>query len=304
MRFRFQLKVKNELSLPSYKGSTLRGGFGIAFRRINCVNRKVDNCHACTLKNKCVYAYVFETSPHENSQKLKNLREIPRPFVIEPPQETKRFYHQGELLEFNLVLIGKAIDYLPYFIYTFRELGQKGIGKGRGKYELYRVYDSSSKSIYDCESDTIRNISSKGIFEKMDSFEHNGSLSLSFITPTRIKFEKDLVVKPEFHILLRSLLHRLSALSYFHCGMELKVDYEELIYEASRVKTKDSNLKWVDWERYSSRQDSRMKLGGFVGDITYNGEIKSFLPLLLLGQATHIGKSTTFGLGKYEIVRK
>jgi hypothetical protein len=32
----FRLIAKEPLVLPAYKGSTLRGGFGYAFRRINC----------------------------------------------------------------------------------------------------------------------------------------------------------------------------------------------------------------------------------------------------------------------------
>ncbi|MCL0107358.1 hypothetical protein M1N63_02925 [Thermodesulfovibrionales bacterium] len=83
------------------------------------MNRKAGHCYTCTLSEKCAYAYIFETSPAKSSEKLKNLREIPRPFVIEPPPETKMVYNQGETLQFNLILIGKAIDYLPYFIFTF-----------------------------------------------------------------------------------------------------------------------------------------------------------------------------------------
>ncbi len=46
-----------------------------------------------------------------------------------------------------------------------------------------------------------------------------------------------------------------------------------------------------------------MKLGGFVGEITYKREnLKEFLPYILLGSFTHVGKGATFGLGKYEIV--
>lgn len=58
---------------------------------------------------------------------------------MEPPLETKTHYHPGEILTFHLVLMGKAINYLPYFIVVFRELGQMGMGKGRKKYHLDEV---------------------------------------------------------------------------------------------------------------------------------------------------------------------
>lgn len=127
-------------------------------------------------------------------------------------------------------------------------------------------------------------------------------ISLRFITPTRIKFRDDLITRPEFHVLVRSLLHRISALSYFHCGVELKLDYHSLVSRAEEIAIKRANLKWVDWERYSSRQNTKMKLGGFVGKITYNGDIEPFLSLFLTGEYVHIGKNCTFGLGKYEIL--
>ncbi|MCL0083419.1 CRISPR system precrRNA processing endoribonuclease RAMP protein Cas6 [Thermodesulfovibrionales bacterium] len=268
------------------------------------MNRKVNSCYTCTLNGKCAYAHIFETSPPKTSERLRNLKEIPRPFVIEPPTETKKVYNEDEILKFNLILIGKAINYLPYFIFTFKELGKKGIGRDRGKYELQEVDNFSGEKVYDGQDDTIKNIESDIVLRKnLDDYTDNGYLSLFFLTPTRIKFRKDLVVEPEFHVILRSLLHRISALSYFHCARELEVDYKELILKAEKIKTKDSHLKWIDWERYSSRQDTRMKLGGFVGKITYVGNFKQFLPLLLVGQYTHIGKNCTFGLGKYEIVR-
>lgn len=47
-----------------------------------------------------------------------------------------------------------------------------------------------------------------------------------------------------------------------------------------------------------------MKFGGLVGEITYQGDFKRYLPLLRLGEHIHVGKATTFGLGKYRIINK
>lgn len=304
-KYQFLLKAKEDLILPSYKGSTLRGGFGITFRKICCVNKKQDSCSGCFLKEKCAYAYIFETVPHKTSQKLRNLKEVPRPFVIEPSLGPKINYHKDELLEFNLILIGRAMEYLPYFIFMFKELGKIGLGKGRGKFQLSEVYNFKKEKIYDSEDDILRNFDSKIDFDDITNcYSISDCLSLNFLTPTRIKIRNDLVVRPEFHILLRGLLHRLSALSYFHCQKELELDYKLLIFQAEKIKIRQSNLRWIDWERYSSRQNTRMKLGGFVGEITYEGNVGPFLPLVLLGQYTHIGKNCTFGLGKYEIFKE
>ncbi|MCM8779198.1 MAG: CRISPR system precrRNA processing endoribonuclease RAMP protein Cas6 [Candidatus Omnitrophica bacterium] len=303
-RYRFILQAEETIKLPPYKGACLRGGFGITFRKICCVNKRLKDCGFCILKEKCAYTYIFETSPPPQAQKLKKLAEIPRPFVIEPPEEKKNIYNKEEEIELNLILIGKAREYLPYFVLTFRELGKIGLGKERGKFFLSKIYDADGEKIYEAGSDCLKNYASS---EKNGINVENyfsDYLILNFSTPTRIKFQRDLVTRPEFHILIRALLHRLSALAYFHCGFTLELDYNLLISQAEKIKIKKSNLNWFDWERYSTRQNTKMKLGGFVGQITYEGDFKPFLPLVALGQFTHVGKNCTFGLGKYRIVKE
>ena len=56
-----------------------------------------------------------------------------------------------------------------------------------------------------------------------------------------------------------------------------------------------------DWERYLARQDTRMKMGGFVGRVEYQGNLREFFPLLKLGEVVHVGKGTGFGLGRYKV---
>jgi len=46
-----------------------------------------------------------------------------------------------------------------------------------------------------------------------------------------------------------------------------------------------------------------MKLGGLIGDIVYYGPITPFKPLLEAGELLHVGKGTSFGLGKYIITK-
>jgi hypothetical protein len=112
--FRFHLKPKGTLQMPaSNKGNVIRGGFGGTFRRIvchqNCVTPEI-----CDLRFVCPYTAVFNPFVPEGSEKISKNRDIPRPFVIKPPLETKGTYLPGERLSFDMVGVGKAKEYLPF----------------------------------------------------------------------------------------------------------------------------------------------------------------------------------------------
>jgi CRISPR-associated endoribonuclease Cas6 len=215
---------------------------------------------------------------------------IPHPFVIEPPLETDRTYEPGEEISFGLILIGKVIDYLPYFVYTFEEMGKIGIGKKRGKYRLLNAETEDNSLVYSCEDRTIQPQSG------------DTPLTISFLTPTRISYGRDLAVNPDFHILVRSLLRRVNLLNYFHGEKrEAGWNHREIIAKAEAVNIEKNNTRWWDWERYSARQGVRMKMGGLVGEVKYEGNIEPFISLLQAGVIFHVGKGTSFGLGKYEI---
>jgi hypothetical protein len=94
-RFRFNLSPLEEIHLPLYKGSTLRGGFGHAFKRVVCI-QKGKECNGCMVKSTCVYSYVFETSPPEETEILRLYKNVPHPFVIEPPLTSQRLFKKGE----------------------------------------------------------------------------------------------------------------------------------------------------------------------------------------------------------------
>jgi len=301
--FNFHLHPVEEIILPNFKGSTLRGGFGNAFKRVVCALKKSE-CHDCLLKEKCIYAYVFETIPPPDTKYMRKYPSAPHPFIIEPPLEDKTVYDSNEDMVFRLILIGRAIDYLPYFIYTFDELGKIGIGRQRGKYKLKEVW-SENERIYD-SGGSIKKVTEQSSitisFDYDQTDDPDEEILIRFITPTRIVFNGHLTVDLEFHILIRNLLRRIALLSYFHCsGDPGCIDFKRIISEASKVRMVERNLVWHDLERYSFRKKMRMKLGGFVGSIRFAGNIRPFMPLLKAGEILHVGRATAFGLGKYEI---
>jgi len=312
-KYNLTISPDEELILPPYKGSTLRGGFGSVFRRISCIERNSKSCKKCLLREKCAYSYIFNTSPPFDSPLLKNLEDIPRPFIIEPPLDTRRIVNKNEILIFNLILIGRAIEFLPYFIVAFRDLGETGIGRYRKKFRLKEITTDSCSNqekglVYSDEDDTVRNIEER--FSWLNLVEESPltakgqkreKIVLYFLTPTRLKHDGKFMMIPEFHIVIRSLLRRISNLGYFHCGVNLNLNFKELIEKSKKIKIDKINTRWIDWERYSSSQRMKMKMGGFIGEVVYSGELEPFIPFLLLGEYIHLGKGATFGMGWYRL---
>lgn len=301
-RFSFTIRAKTCIRLPVYKGGTLRGAFGYALKRIVCVHKRAV-CDDCILEKQCVYGYIFDTSPPDDSEILSDHSDVPRPFIIEPPLDRNTYYRPGDEITFGLVLIGKAIELLPYFILAFEKLGEAGIGRGRGKFSLQKV-ESNDRVIYPGNSETL--LQEPGILNVSDlptDPNMNGKrITLRFLTPLRMKYQGRLTNSPEFHILIRNLLRRISSLAYLHCGITADMDPSSIIASVSDIAIESMDIHWYDWRRYSSRQEAQMTLGGLIGRVTYIGEMKPFLPLLRIGEYIHIGKNTSFGLGKYVIL--
>jgi hypothetical protein len=136
--FSLRIKALDELNLPPYKGSTFRGAFGQALKQVVCALRRQE-CSGCLLRDRCVYVYLFETPPPKDTQMMRLYPSAPHPFVIEPPDTEKHHIQRGEAMDFGLVLVGRALEYLPYFIYGFMRLGENGLGRGRGKVSLEEV---------------------------------------------------------------------------------------------------------------------------------------------------------------------
>jgi hypothetical protein len=103
--------------------------------------------------------------------------------------------------------------------------------------------------------------------------------------------------------LVRNLVRRVTALSLFHCGTKWPADDEipELIAAGEAVRLVRTDVRWVDWERYSTRQRTTMKFGGIVGGAVYEGNIGPLMPLIVVGAFVHVGRHCVFGNGRFGV---
>lgn len=301
-RYRVTLEALEPLHLPAYLGSTLRGAFGRVFRALCCPGRPGE---PCPVPASCPYHLVFETAPPVGAQALRTHEDIPRPFVIAPPPQAAPDYPPGSQVVFDLTLVGRAREFLPHFVVTLREVDR--IGRGRRAVRLVRIeaVDPLTRgcAVVYAHGDSLVKPADLGVTLADCAAVpcSPGPARVHFVTQTRLKHGDTWARRPEFHVLFRRLLGRLSSLARFHCGQPLDLDFRGLIAAAGGVRLAADHTQWATWARYSARQDRRMAWSGLIGDATYEGDLRPFWPYLVFGQWTHIGKGATFGLGAYRL---
>ena len=327
-RWEIRLRATQAAVLPTFSGSTLRGTFGHALKQTVCVMNHGD-CGRCLVADKCIYPYVFETPAPPDLPILRNQKDAPHPFILDPPldeaplgppREQSRRLAAGDEMVFGLTLMGRAIEYMPYLIYAVHEMARRGLGQGRATFELSEVsaldaagerrviYTESSQRLDGAGHDAL-DLSQLIAARLARSLEAGSrgreidSLRLRFITPTRIKTRDDLQPQADFALLIRSLLRRISMLLAVHGRQPLELDFRGLLERAAAVRTGFSSLRWRDWTRYSSRQQTKMQLGGFIGEVVFEGSgLGDCWPLLIAGEILRVGNGTSFGLGRYELL--
>ena len=302
-RFRFACRARDELGLPVYAGSALRGVFGHALKRTVCAVR-LPECPPCLLYRSCVYPYVFETPPPAGAERMRKYPAAPHPFVVTPRFAPRQVIAAGAPFDFDVTLVGRAVDHVPYVVHAFRTAGPCGLGGGRGRFDVERV-----DQCVDHAEDRWTPVWSGGAVQAPQRTAipppppiAARRVTLRFDTPLRLRRD-DRPVGPDvlaFHDLFRQLLRRISLLAYFHGAAPLETDFAGLSRSSRDVEIRRRDLRWCDWSRYSSRQQRRVPMGGLLGQIAIDGEaLAPYWPYIWFGQWTHAGKGASMGLGRY-----
>jgi hypothetical protein len=132
--------------------------------------------------------------------------------VIEPPDDFRRRFSPGERLSFRLMLVGRAIHFLPYFVFTFTELGRTGLGPEHGQYCLQEVYEEgldAERQIYSGADGVLHETTGCVTARDLAADESPvNRFTIHFLTPTRIYTDGRVRAKITFQDLVRALLRR------------------------------------------------------------------------------------------------
>lgn len=310
LRARVTYRLLQDTTLPAYKGALLRGGFGYAFQRSSCAQSCWGRAEQCGAAMLCPYRWVFETPHPVGVSHLHDLQDVPRPFVIEPPLDHKRLYAAGDALEFGLILIGRGVDFLPYFLVGFERLGEAGLGRDLAKARLERVealkpFLPTGVPIYqDGRAITLPELPLFNLAElPVRAKTMAADLRLALRTPLRVKARGAFIEALDLGAIVQSIFWRVGTLSAFHGAASWDADYRAVVEAARRVRVERADVQWVDWERTSTRGGERRKmtLGGLIGTAALREVPPDVRTALLAVSVLHVGKACVFGHGLIQV---
>ncbi len=299
-RYRLLFELESPELFRGFAGSAWRGVLGHALKRLVCVTRE-RKCSECLLYRSCVYTYIFETPPDVHPGKLTRYPAVPHPFVLSVPWKMPAGTTRYTL---GLTLFGRAARYLAYMIHALRSAAAGSL-RGQPAMELTGVEQETApgsgewKTIL--ERGSRRLLALPAVVPAVPPAPR--TFEIEFLTPLRLRHRESYVAPERFTFgdLFANLLRRISLLSWFHTDIPLETDFRGLVEAARQVRLAHSELSWQDWTRYSSRQRTKMLMGGLMGRLRLEGDLEPFWPYLWLGQWTHAGKATGMGLGLYRI---
>lgn len=302
-RLRFQFRSAGALYFPPYKsGNIVRGAFGSIFRKLVCIPSCRD-AKLCDVRSACPFARVFEpkAAHHEGPS---GLADWPRPFVFRASHLDGSTVRQGEAFHFDVHIFDVRDPALAYFVLAFAQLAREGLGPGRARADMEAVdqLDLSGMTVarlFDGDRVHMGELTAP-IAIDMDMKESLGRVEqvrVRFVTPTELKSGHQVAERPEFGILFGRLRDRVSTLRTLYGRGPLEIDFRASGERAAEVRIVRCELRRMAVDRLSTHTGQRHFLGGFVGEVDYEGNLGEFMPYLRLGSWVGVGRQTVWGKG-------
>ncbi len=222
-RLEFTLEALTPVQLNEHQGAALRGALFAALRERFCAQQHLASCASCALVAACPVAMLVSTL----DPLAERGRDVPRPYVIEPPLDGRTRLAPGERLTFGLTLFARALQLFPYVVLALKALEEMGLGKPvaangwqRGKVRLVsavatNALSGSTQPVIEPGQQTVQvpglPITHAQVLQAAAGLPA-ARLAVEFLTPTRLVERSQLLKRPEFGPLFQRLWQRLADL--------------------------------------------------------------------------------------------
>lgn len=312
------IEAQTALALDPYCGSALRGAFFRALWERFCANHEAETCFACPLNSACPVAALVAPLRDEAPRG----RDVPRPYIITPLYTGKECYAPGETYHFGFSLLGDAAKLYPYVLRALLEMEQHPLGhplkelKGkRGRFRLCQIealhpFTQQRTCLWQQGAKYPEKLPAGVTGEDVRIRAGQllpDSLSLDFLSPTRLIANEQVTRQPNFTVLVLRLAERLEQIQRTYGPLETGEQqggrewYLALKTQAERVKLVKDETQWVNIRSYSNRQHQQIAMGGLLGKAAFAGPLANFHDLLVWGELLRVGKNIVKGAGFYQI---
>lgn len=302
----FHAELASEFPQGWFLGPTIRGLLGHVLKDLVC-HMPHRECDRCVLRQACPYPFLFDGVPPPTAFPIASAKIVPQPFTLVTPALTRRDGATRQL-QWGLRLFGHASQYVPYFIEAFVRAGERGLGRYRIPFRITEVRDPHTGAVLFRDGDAQLGIAtSRRLAPGASEIFSPGAddrLRWRFLTPMHIREQGAMLEDVDGLSLVIAGRRRWQLLCSMHGqpsdpGSSTPEDpVQRLERDAFRV-TRRCLERW-SIDRFSGRQQRRVRLQGWVGEIDIEGPWSLAGSWLHVVRETHLGKYASFGFGSVE----
>lgn len=296
IKLKFTLLFEQNTILPEHKVSALRGGMGEMLLRQNCISDR--ECEECIFEEVCIvrktmYTYMKRKPPFMHGKDSVG-------YLIEC-EDDRTAIREGDKVEFFLTLFGNNIVYFGQYLQAFYQLGVYGLGKHRSSYVIVDIKNMFGESLLEDGCIDMKYYHPEPLTEYVERrkcyLKRIGCTNkMIFHTPLSLKFQGKYLKKYSAEGVFRAVFRRIMMLDYF---CEIYEDCPECENFPNIIK---QSVERKTIRRYSTTQNEKINLTGIEGFMQLDEIPEMYMDYILAGEILHIGKNTSFGFGRYEII--
>ena len=237
----------------------------------------------------------------------KNIQKPGPAFAMNAGSVRNKQLEAGDTLVVPVIFLGNTGDNAARFARLLQVVGQRGLFKGEGRFELDLIIarDQSGNQQLLWRGGSLPDSFASPLVNLLWAIEERGpdpaGTVMIFETPARLLSEGKPLFNPDFSRIFPFVLRRVSSALYAWGGVELIRDPAGILNSVQELSNERSHLRWYDWRQLQG-ESGEQDLGGLLGEL----EIIGMLPdtvwnILRIGELLHIGRGAAYGAGQYRL---